>query len=317
MSAGCETKVRVLLKARPVPAQLTDRLATPWPDGLEFYLDRQDIVPDDWLTRLMAAMARHNVPEGFTYVVEGPMRSLDGSFFDLSHDTESNRETLRRTVEFGARIGATAAVVHAIAPRDRSDDFDDEVRTETLRRSLPALRFYRDLCLTAGIIPTLENIPPVAQMREGRFMHSIIGMEPADLVYLSGQIDGIKVTVDVSHAQLYLNAVNAQPDQTRVEWRHLIEHIKRRAETSNIEQYLDALDGLVVEAHISNARGLCGEGLAYDDGDLDMDTVIARLSRMVRYLVTETIEPDASVATRMREAQRRIAKALQGGCGER
>ncbi len=208
MSAGRERRARVLLKARPVSTQLDDRLAPPWADGLELYLAREDIGEEDWLRRLVTEMESHRVPAGFAYVVEGPLRSLDGSFFDLSRDTESNRETLRRTVEFGVAIRASAAVIHAIAPQADADDFDDELRAATLDRSLPLLTLYRDLCLERGLVPTLENIPPVAQMREGRFMHSIIGMEPADLRLLTDRVEGVQVTLDVSHAQLYLNAVN-------------------------------------------------------------------------------------------------------------
>lgn len=312
MSAGRERRPGILLKARPLPAQLDDRLAPPWPDGLEFYLDRQDIVEDDWLSRLSAEMERHQAPEGFVYVVEGPMRALDGSFFDLSQDTEASRETLRRTVEFGVTVGATAAVIHAIAPVASPDEFDDERSAATLRRALPLLAFYRDLCQASGLVPTVENIPPVAQMREARFMHSIIGMEPADLRLLTDRVEGVQVTLDVSHAQLYLNAVNADPAQVPPEWRRLVEHVQARAEARRLGDYVAALDGRLFEAHISNAAGLYGEGLAYAEGDLDLDAVVRDLSRRARFLITETIEPDPDRAVRMREAQRRIERALYG-----
>ncbi|MGN6812242.1 MAG: hypothetical protein ACTHMP_15340, partial [Thermomicrobiales bacterium] len=76
---------RILLKARPTPAQLRDRLAAPRPDGLELYLDARDIAPDDWLPRLRAIMAAAPpATADFTYIVEGPLRSLDGDFFDVT-----------------------------------------------------------------------------------------------------------------------------------------------------------------------------------------------------------------------------------------
>lgn len=311
MSAGRNRPPRVLLKARPVPIQLADRLAPPWADGLELYLAREDIDQEHWCRRLVTEIESHNVPAGFVYVVEGPLRSLDGSFFDLSRDTPSNRETLRRTAEFGSAIGASAAVVHAIAPRASADGFSDKLREAALFRSLSLLMLYRDLCLEHGLIPTLENIPPVARMREGRFMHSIIGMEPADLVDLAGRVPGIRVTLDVSHAQLYLNAVNADRDEVPTEWQPLIAYIQSRALVRTLNEYITALGELPLEAHISNASGLCGEGLAYDEGDLDLDNVVLRLAGTVKYIVTETIEPDAATASRMREAQRRIVQALQ------
>lgn len=310
MFSGCERRARILLKARPTPTQLHDRLAAPWPDGLEFYLDREDIVQDNWLINLVAEVGRHKLPDEFVYVVEGPLRSIDGSFFDLSQGSEANRETLRRTVEFGAAVGAEVAVVHAISPADNPDGFSDELRQATLQRSLPLLSFYRDLCRAQGMVPTIENIPPVAQMREGKFMHSIIGMEPADLLDLTAQVKDVKVTVDVSHAQLYLNAVNARRQEVPAEWHYLVTYIQQRAQISTIDEFIAALNGHLVEAHISNASGLYGEGLPYDQGDLPLDVVVARLSRVVRFLVTETIEPDADAAIRMREAQRRMAQAL-------
>ena len=61
----------------------------------------------------------------------------------------------------------------------------------------------------------------------------------------------------------------------------------------------------MVEAHISNAAGLFGEGMPYAEGDLAMDAVVRKLGAIVKYLVTETLEPDPDNAVGMREAQRR------------
>jgi len=58
--------------------------------------------------------ARPEVP--FDLVVEGPLRSLDGAFFDISRPSAANQEILRRLTTFGARIGAKVAVIHLIAP---------------------------------------------------------------------------------------------------------------------------------------------------------------------------------------------------------
>ncbi|HET8627523.1 MAG TPA: hypothetical protein VFL91_08895, partial [Thermomicrobiales bacterium] len=107
---------RILLKARPTPAQLADRLAAPRPDGLELYLDARDLAPADWLPRLRATMAAAPPAGDFTYVVEGPIRSLDGAFFDVTRESAADREALARLVAFGAAIGASAAVIHLIGP---------------------------------------------------------------------------------------------------------------------------------------------------------------------------------------------------------
>ncbi len=42
---------------------------------------------------------------------------------------------------------------------------------------------------------------------------------------------------------------------------------------------------------------------------MDLDRLTARLSRLARYLITETLEPDHDVALFMREAQARLTAA--------
>jgi hypothetical protein len=108
----------ILLKARPTPAQLRDRLAAPRPDGLELYLDARDLAPSDWLPRLRAIMAQTpRAGEGdFAWIVEGPIRSLDGEFFDVTRGARADEEAIERLARFGADLGATVAVIHLIAP---------------------------------------------------------------------------------------------------------------------------------------------------------------------------------------------------------
>jgi len=52
--------------------------------------------------------------------------------------------------------------------------------------------------------------------------------------------------------------------------------------------------------------GLLGEGLPYGDGDFDLDQALGSLSDAVPYWVTETLEPDPTRATGMRDAQSRL-----------
>ena len=60
------TGAKILLKARPTPAQLRDRLAAPRPDRLELYLDARDITDPNphsdglvpWLRAIMVEAAR-------------------------------------------------------------------------------------------------------------------------------------------------------------------------------------------------------------------------------------------------------------------
>ena len=94
---------KVLLKARPTSAQLADRLRDPVPDGLELYLDTADLDSEDAMDGVVARLDDCDPPEGFTLLVEGPIRSLDGEFFDLSRDSEADRELLRRIIAQSAR----------------------------------------------------------------------------------------------------------------------------------------------------------------------------------------------------------------------
>jgi FlaA1/EpsC-like NDP-sugar epimerase len=54
-----------------------------------------------------------------------------------------------------------------------------------------------------------------------------------------------------------------------------------------------------------------GEGLNYEQGDLDLDPVVARLGELVPYIVAEINEPDHSVSPNIKDGHRRIVRALQ------
>src|SRR5262249_34900695 len=80
MSPGSAPLARVLLKARPTPTQLADRFAPPWPQGLELYLDRADIATDEECQAVIDRIRAYDLPDDFAFVVEGPIRSLDGEY---------------------------------------------------------------------------------------------------------------------------------------------------------------------------------------------------------------------------------------------
>lgn len=312
--AGCERRAKVLLKARPTPAQLVDRFAPPLPDGLELYLDAADISGDDWLPRVQANLAAMQPPAGFAWIVEGPLRSLDGSFFDITVPSEANFETLRRICAVARAIGAAGVNIHCINPVDDLRAVPAAERRQVLNACLGLLREYVRLCHEAGAVALIENIPPVARMREGRFMTSSIGIVPSDLAYACRGVDGLFVTLDVSHAQLYLNVTAGHALDDSLEHQALlsplVEGLRRQDEAQDIAEYADALAGLVKSVHLSNAIGLLGEGMAFDYGNIDMERAVRRLSREADFLVTETLEPDPNSAVHMREAQRRIAEVL-------
>ena len=307
-------RARLLLKARPTPAQLADRLAAPRPEGLELYLDARDLAPDDWLPRLRAIMgaAPRAGDGGFAYVVEGPIRSLDGEFFDVTRDASADLEAVTRLARFGEAVGATTAVIHLIAPTTDRDAIGPDRRDEWIARALPFLERYAALCRDAGLVPTIEHIPPVAQMREGSSVFSALGVEPEDLLRCCDALPGLGITFDTSHAALHLEALRLRPDEVAPALRPVLDAYRATATVATLDDWVDRVAPRLVNCHISNADGLLGEGLPYGAGRYDLDAIVPRLAATARYLVTETLEPDNDHAVYMREAQGRIMRLLGG-----
>jgi sugar phosphate isomerase/epimerase len=209
-------------------------------------------------------------------------------------------------------VGATALVIHAIVPRTQLI-WDPVERQELLERCAELLRAYVAAAQRHHLVPTLENVPPVLRMREARYLYTPVGMSPEDLVWFLERAPGLQATLDVSHAQLYVNAQRweALPAEAAVPaLAPLRAYVRHFPPVPAVDMFVDALGGWLFEAHISNARGLLGEGLPYGEGDLDLDRLVARLARQARYLVTETLEPDPERAVFMREAQARMAAVV-------
>src|SRR5919112_5469017 len=141
-----------LLKPRPPPARLADRLREPVPDGLELYLDTVDLASEEAMDGVVANLDACGLPSDFVLLVEGPIRSLDGQFFDLTRDREADRELTRRLIDLSKRIGAVGANVHAIAPDRDPAALTMENRERLLTQALGPTRFLADLALAAGIV---------------------------------------------------------------------------------------------------------------------------------------------------------------------
>ncbi len=308
-------RTRVLLKARPTAAQLADRIASPVPEGLELYLAPVDLSGDDFVRRTVDLFARQDLPDGFEVLVEGPLRGLDGPFFDLSADTPGARLTIDRIVELGRALGARAANVHLIAPVADVDLIRGDRRSSGLRSCLSLAGYYADACLRAGMRPLVENIPPVARMRESGFWYTPIGMAVDDLLWLAERVPGLGLTVDLSHAQLYLNARHSSPEEaeeglggvvTALREQPPLADVELHASVDSLADYVRASLPYLVNVHVSNARGLLGEGLPYGEGDADLDAAAAVAIGHASFLVTETLDPDPDHAVQMREAQLRL-----------
>jgi sugar phosphate isomerase/epimerase len=302
----------VLLKARPTPTQLADRLRAPTPEGLELYLDTADLASAEAMDGVVASLDACGLPAGFVLLVEGPIRSLDGEFFDLTRDCEADRELTRRLIDLARRIGARGANVHAIAPDADPAALTLANRARLLDRALGPLRFFAELARAAGIVPTIENMPPILRMRERGFYYSAIGMPPQDMTLLARAVPGVKVILDTSHAQLYLNVRHGVREELPgQDLGPLRRFVADAPGVDTIDEYADELGDTLIASHVANAAGLLGEGLPYAEGDLDLDRLLRRLAGRVRYLVTETLEPDNDRADLMRDARARALLALR------
>jgi hypothetical protein len=285
------------------------------PEGMELYLDRADLLGADYLARTLAAVDELAVPSTFVWIVEAPIRTLQERFFDLTSADDDHRETLRRVLEVGRRLGAVAANIHVVTPTLHPESLDDASNSRALEHSRPLLDFYVDRCESLGLIPQVENIPPVGRMRESTFMYSPIGGSASDLLALAEMRPELRFTVDVSHAALYLNWRRSALDTLEPPFRRAGEFAQRQPGPADLISYLDALAGGTTTIHVSNARGLLGEGLRYGDGDEDLDGALSRFVDLIPYFVTETLEPDPVRATGMREAQTRLmmlVKSVRG-----
>ena len=302
---------KLLLKARPTLPQLRDRLRPPLPDGLELYLDAVDVATEEAMDSVVRNLDAVGLPTGWTLLVEGPVRSLDGSFFETTRDHEADRELVRRLVSLAARIGARTVNLHLIRPCASPGEIGAEARERDLGACVGFTRFLVEQAASQDLLPTLENMPPVLRMRQGGFYYSPVGMPAEDLAWLADRVPGLGLCLDLSHAQLYVNACSAAR-RRRPPARHarFLRALRELPPAASVWEYAARLGGGLVTCHVANASGLLGEGRSYARGDLELDRVLPWLAHRARYFVTETLERRPERATLMRAALRRMRRAL-------
>jgi len=302
---------KLLLKARPTPAQLADRLRPldgVWPDGIELYLAASDLADVNRVARLILDAA---VPDGFVWLIEGPVDSLDGADFDVSRESESDLEVVGRLAQLARLIGAKAVNIHVISPSPDLARLTQTCRQILLERAVPFLQRFVEVTEQAGATATVEHMPPVLRMRRSDFAFTPIGMAADDLGYLTHRIDGLRVLVDTSHGGLYLNARRLPPDPAYPWSAPLKQYLETLPEEdSDLTRFLASFPR-VENAQVSNAAGILGEGLAYDRGDFDLDPTIEWLGANVRHIVTETLENNNDDAVQMRAALRRMRAVVR------
>ncbi len=303
MSTG--SKPTLQLKAAPRPDQLADRLdGGPW-DGIEIALMPDDIVTDDALDRAVRTVGDVRVHLHQSAVTaEAPVTWPSGAFVRVDRLDDEARAGIERSAEFAARIDSPVLTIHLFVPLS-PDEFrasgpvDEDAVDEFLR-------FYASACSSRGVIPLIENVPPVLRMRTGGVFLSPIGGHWRDLLEWRERVPELRFTVDTSHAALFQSFVAVYPGLFGLE----------SAEDLELERYVEELGPYAEVAHVSDAHGLLGEGLPYGAGEVDLDPVVRRLGELVRFMVAEINEPDPARSVDMKRAYRAIARALTGTAQE-
>ena len=208
------------------------------------------------------------------------------------------RSGIERSAEFARAIGSPVLTIHLFIPLDPAEfRAAGPVDRESIERFL---RFYVEACTSRGIEPLIENVPPVLRMRTGGIYLSQVGGHWRDLSEWRGRIPELAFTLDTSHAALFRSFASAYPALFAVE----------RPEELALERYVAELGAATRVAHVSNARGLLGEGLPYGSGELDLDPIVRRLGELVPYIVAEINEPDPARSVEMKKGYAAIESAL-------
>ena len=303
MSTG--SKPTLQLKAAPRPEQLADRLdGGPW-DGIEIALMPDDIATDDAVDRAVRTVGEVGVhlPQP-AVTAEAPVMWPNGAFVRVDRLDDEARAGIERSAEFAARVDSPVLTIHLFVPLS-PDEFRaagpvDEAAIEEF------LRFYASACTSRGVIPLIENVPPILRMRMGGVFLSLIGGHWRDLLEWRERVPDLRFTVDTSHAALFRSFAAVYPGLFGLE----------SAEDLDLDRYVEELGPHAEVAHVSDAHGLLGEGLPYGAGELDLDPVVRRLGRLVRFVVAEINEPDPARSVDMKRAYRAIERALTGTASE-
>jgi nucleoside-diphosphate-sugar epimerase/sugar phosphate isomerase/epimerase len=286
-----------LLKAAPEPEQIADRLAGTPPQGLEFCLAADHIADEDSLRRAVRACDGLTA-RGLKLTAEAPVSWPSGAFVRVDRPDAEARSGIERSAEFARAIGSPVLTIHLFIPLGPAEfQAAGEVDAGSVERFL---RFYVEACTSRGIEPLIENVPPVLRMRTGGIYLSQVGGHWRDLCEWRRRVPELGFTLDTSHAALFRSFASAYPALFGVE----------RPEELPLERYVAELGAATRVAHVSNARGLLGEGLPYRTGELDLDPIVRRLGQLVPYIVAEINEPDPGRSVEMKNGYAAIESAL-------
>jgi nucleoside-diphosphate-sugar epimerase/sugar phosphate isomerase/epimerase len=294
-----------LLKAAPEPDQVAERLeGGPW-RGMELALLPPHVADDAAVERAIAVVNDLAGARGLTLLAESPVTWPSGAHVRVDRLDDEARAGIERSVRFAAGIGSPVLTIHLYIPQT----------PEEFRTGAPVdedgvagfLAFYARTCLEHGVKPLIENVPPVLRMRTGSAFYTPVGGHWQDLLAWQERVPDLGFTLDTSHAALFRAFAAAYPSLFGLAGDEGLE----------LERYVEELGPSTFVAHVSNAAGILGEGLDYDDrrGELDLDPVVARLGQLVPFVVAEINEPDHRFSPHIKDGARHVGRALTRPAG--
>ena len=306
MSTGFDTIT--LLKAAPEPDQIAERLdGGPW-RGIELCLMPAEVESDERIAAVTeaarAALADvRGADPAFAVTAEAPVAWPSGAFVRVDRLDDEARGGIERSARFAAVVGSPVLTIHLFTPktpeefrRDWRHDAPGVDEDEVER----FLRFFAAACTAQGVIPLIENVPPVLRMRTGGVYLSPIGGHWRDLLAWRERVPELGFTIDTSHAALFRSFAAASPSTFGL----------NGDDELDLGRYVEELGPAAEVAHVSNAHGVLGEGLPYGAGDLDLDPVVRRLAALVPFIVAEIAEPDPMRSPSMKAAYHAIERVI-------
>ena len=301
MSTGSAASPIPLLKAAPEPDQVAERLeGGPWA-GFELALLSHHVADDAAAERAGEVVREATAGRDLVVIAEAPVSWASGAHVRVDRLDDEAREQMRRSASFAAAVGSPVLTIHLYIPRTPAD----------FRRGVPVdeaaveafLGHFADTCAAHGVRPLIENVPPVLRMRTGGAFYTPIGGHWRDLLAWRERIPALGFTLDTSHAALFRAFAAAYPSLFGLEGDEGLE----------LERYVEELGPGAEVAHVSNAAGILGEGLLYDDrdGELDLDPIVARIGQLVGFVVAEINEPDHRVSPNIKDGYRHVERALR------
>jgi nucleoside-diphosphate-sugar epimerase/sugar phosphate isomerase/epimerase len=288
-----------LLKAAPEPEQIAERLTGGGWKGLELALMPPHVADDAAVARAIAAVRDGTEGADLVLTAEAPVSWPSGDFVRVDRLTDEAKACIVRSAGFAAAIGSPVLTIHLYAPLPPGE-FRDAPRLDE-DAVARFLTFFAEACLERGVVPLIENVPPVLRMRIGGVFLSQVGGHWRDLRRWHARVPALRFTFDTSHAALFRSFAAAYPTLFGL---HSDEEL-------SLERYVEELAPSLEVAHVSDAHGLLGEGLPLGGGELDLEPIVRRLGSLVRYVVSEINEPDPARSPDMKAGYRAIQTALE------